>query len=246
MPITQDRFLEVLDAASSLVDLTHNIRRQARQNPSIIADANVVLERTTDNAARGIIKEFLESFNIIQSLLSDNEEIIGVLGAKIQAEQQYFKRVGRSNDRAAFYQRQKRSLIRAGRQGTYDQLRVDRENAKNREKELYPEEQEVTQSEAPPIISPVEPIDSESLSDRFAKLAKEEAEAKLANARTIAKATSTRQQPTAAPQIQLKPNSKHIPTEAGIGYDKDVISTSVPSLEELNAEGTSTPDKDLF
>lgn len=108
MPITQDRMIRVVTAASALADAHTALYRLMRDNMSIVAEANSVAAHTADANARASISRLVAMLGTIGHMINEatNENIEGIVKAK--AEKEYFARVQRKNERQAIYARQKR------------------------------------------------------------------------------------------------------------------------------------------
>ena len=108
MPITQDRFLVVIDAAIPIVELMRDLRRVVKQSASLIADANSALEHTEDESARKALQGLIGQVTIIYEMAVANDEALSALEVAVKTERKYFDRVKAENDRAAYKQRQAR------------------------------------------------------------------------------------------------------------------------------------------
>ena len=108
MPITQDRFIAVIDTADALVESYGTIYRLIRDNTDVTSNANSVLTYCEDKNACATIRELLGMFNVVNAVI--NETINGNLDGigKVKGEKQYFTRMRKVNDRQANYAKQKR------------------------------------------------------------------------------------------------------------------------------------------
>ena len=110
MPITQARFLAIIDAAAKVVELNRNLSKASYIRAQLIVEVNSVIANTNDSAIRMILQEMLGSINTIRDILNESDEVAVGLSAQILAEQQYFNRVANANDRTAYKQRQARRM----------------------------------------------------------------------------------------------------------------------------------------
>lgn len=124
MPITQDRFLAVIDAAAQILNTQRNIITLSKDNANVISRANSVVDHTNDEYARSIIQELLGIVHSMGEMVEQDHRTHLDLAATVLSEQNYFRRVKRSNERAAYYQRQKRNLIRDGHGYVYNEVPV--------------------------------------------------------------------------------------------------------------------------
>lgn len=112
MPITQARFIEVLEAADAILRSNSLLHELYRQSSRTITQANAVVDRSPDLIARSVMSELLALIHAMTSLVTEqaqqNAEFIGI----IRAEKIHFDRKKRANDKAAYYQRQKRKRDR--------------------------------------------------------------------------------------------------------------------------------------
>ena len=110
MPITQDRFLSVLDAATAILETQRLLHEVYRQNngDALISRANSVIANSPDNAAREIVDELTNMLIVMKNILleqaRDNAQLLG----RVMAEQNHFAKHKRANEKAAYYQREKR------------------------------------------------------------------------------------------------------------------------------------------
>ena len=109
MPITQERFLEVIEGGSRLIDLTTNIQKIVKKLiKEQLTNANSVINRSPDTYAKETMQEFKESFMMIEEILTSHRESFIDFETTIKTEQKYFQRFGKANQRSREYQQRKR------------------------------------------------------------------------------------------------------------------------------------------
>lgn len=108
MPITQDRFLTVIDAAIPIVELMRNLRRAIKQSSELMSNANSVLDHAEDEATRKALQGLIGQVTMIYEMTVANDEALSALEVAVKTERKYFDRVKNENDRAAYKQRQAR------------------------------------------------------------------------------------------------------------------------------------------
>jgi hypothetical protein len=110
MPITQDRFLTVIDGAARLLSYHRSMTQLATLDlTDDVMTANSVIAHVADQNARDIIQKLVNRILAIRENLLES----GGLGltdfqAVILAEQLHFAKVKGRNNRAAFYQKRQR------------------------------------------------------------------------------------------------------------------------------------------
>lgn len=111
MPITQDRFLTIVDGSAFLYETLREIEEMTKIKPEIFATANSLIDRLEDPVAKEILQEFLGVVNGIRDLLREHGWNINEISTQARVEQKYFARMKNANDRAARYQRQRRNNL---------------------------------------------------------------------------------------------------------------------------------------
>ena len=110
MPITQSRFLAVLNASADALALISTLRAQvARARPTIL-DANEALAHVSDPFVRQTLLALRETISAFDNILAENSEIYLAAQIAVASEQKYFARVGKANEKAAARQRLRRGV----------------------------------------------------------------------------------------------------------------------------------------
>jgi len=107
MPITQDRFLNVITGAKQVINLNKAIHVALERNVAIdLTNANAVLAHTHDLAARETIVALLNRIHSVRNVFIEMFEIdTHELLAIIMAEEIHFEKHRKRNERAAMHQR---------------------------------------------------------------------------------------------------------------------------------------------
>lgn len=111
MPITQDRFLDILETAQKLLDSFTNLEAEMEHGYAIdIASANSVLEHTSDSYASACIETLLGRLNRLGELVRTTNRLVTKeeLG-NLFHEQRHFNKHARINTRKAHVMQAKRS-----------------------------------------------------------------------------------------------------------------------------------------
>ena len=110
MPITQERFMNVIAGAKVAIRTNRMLRTALEQGLVIeFTEANTVIDHTQDVNARQTIISLLNRITRIRGIFleyrdDDTDELYGIL----LAEELHFQRTGKKNQRAAYKQRQAR------------------------------------------------------------------------------------------------------------------------------------------
>lgn len=111
MPITQERLMTVVDAASDILESLKLITSAVDENlDRELSDANSVIDHLSDPVAKEIFETLKGRLIYIQSLATKTTLKNSHLGGIVQGEQQYFQRMAKVNARAAHYQRRARIM----------------------------------------------------------------------------------------------------------------------------------------
>ena len=110
MPITQSRFLSVIDGARALLNTHRALRAALRDSAQTIAHANATLARTTDPHARESLSALTGTLAALNEILTASLEIHLDLTARIMAEDRHFAKAKVRNERQAARQAALRAL----------------------------------------------------------------------------------------------------------------------------------------
>ena len=108
MPITQERFITVLQAAKAILDKQRNIRQVNNDFEQVISEANAALERINDPIITAAIRPLFGLANTISSIVKSSDNVFFDLAVTVTAELKHFDKVKVANARAARLQRQER------------------------------------------------------------------------------------------------------------------------------------------
>lgn len=240
MPITQERFMNVVLGAKHIINLHRTIREIVYDNLyHTTVKANSVLIRSTDVSAMEVIKELLQQIQNIKETFNElNTSDMQELTAIILAEEIHFKRAGRKNQKARYYQTKHR-----------------------RENGIMPRAPEA-QLQTPHIIQRSTPLTIEdnpdnSIGFKFFQQQEEEKRQKILQD-TIAKQQKENKilfgeldldkRAEQEIELMLKEQTKTSEIPNGLrptNYDPRVSATSTPTQEELN-KLPSKPGEDLL
>ena len=267
MPITQDRLIKVVAYADTLLDIIDHTRDYVRQLKldETIMNINSIIDHVDDINT----KDALQSVKInLQSTLSLFTEIYvpQKLRDDVAEERIHFKQHAKHNLHMANYHRVKRSMARNYNESvrqvpTFDFL--------NQNPAGTPEPEGRERLDHTPLDMPSAPrlTIAERIARREAMGIVEEMPIRTNHSivppdaeptpLTPAQLSALRQEPApalaAVAEVEATPAAKSIgkikkkiPTEASPSYDPDVISNSVPSLEELNNNGLTPEGTDVL
>lgn len=240
MPITQERFLGFIEGFASYIDGFNHIRGLLRQSQAMLADTRAMLERIDDDHVKQLLVDYLALLTLVNDIAVEinNPE----LEAQALFEQKYFKANFRRNAKQAEYQRRwrfERGVTRTMRPPAQAQAPVA---------DTY----DANPSWQPDIAGAAAQAHAERERSAQAKFEEAKRIAREATALTRERLRQEReaqaaQAPSAAPGAKpaLVYNAKY-DHGAGVSYDPSVLSTSVPSLAELNAKDAIAPGEDVL
>lgn len=243
MPITQDRFLTIIYAANSLCELNGQTRRLLHGHRRTLREAQLLAERCPSNV-REILASLAGVLTAILDAHDDSIETYNDLVALVKAEHRHFTAATKSrNDRQRAKQKQARQIDQQKREGKYiDQFFYDGSEARGTS-ELPPENQSALLDEreaqpkaaeaAPPAWTP--PTRGKYTREEYDKMNLENMERKFGATHPEYLAERAR--------LEAEAKAGRYAHPAGVSYDKDVISTTVPSAAEL-AKPDFTSDQD--
>lgn len=108
MPITQDRFLAIINGASSLVEKMTQAHQIARPGDETIINANSLLEHTQDESVREVVTALLNDLQRVRSTLDEIMIDSVEVRAAIIIEREHFRKYARKNAKAAHYAHEQR------------------------------------------------------------------------------------------------------------------------------------------
>lgn len=205
MPITQDRFMAVVNNAGKIADGYMQIRRMAKAElGTIVSEANAVLLHEQNSPAANVIHRLLQYVHQLNAIIDESDLIAPELIATIEVERRYFQKNARANDKAAHYQRQARR-----RMGVPERSVPEREALANMP--LKPSDDVFTNA--------VEPVDVNS--PQYQKF--------LHDMRDTSAAERYAQESAERKRLRSIARANGEPVAGD-----EVVRTSVPSLAELN------------
>jgi hypothetical protein len=209
MPITQERYLATIEAADGLVQILATIKRILGNNETLLLEANSVIANTPDAVARENTRNLIGTITQIRDQIFRIDDTYNDMRHIIRTEKTHFAKFRNLNERKRLQQSYKRQILR----DYVEPLLAD------------PPSANVSLEVQRAIARNIEQVEREREAEaaaeaRHEERRKAEAEAKAAEA--------------SLPHTQPEPASPRIQTHAGLSYDPEVISTSIPSLEELN------------
>ena len=253
MPITQERFMTVIRGAKSILNVHKNVKDLVRR--STVDDTtsyNSVMLNCTDDNAKAVIEQLYGRLQAIRDMfleLTDMEtsELIAI----ILAEEIHFSKNMRKNEKARYYQTKARRdngvpqrnteatlTPPAEREFTYSPVQEFTETAtynatvEKMRKKFWPDaksNEEIIEKER---IENAKQFGNTSLDAAAIRELYLMQQAQLANAKATLSATPNT---TSAAKPELN----------GKSYDRTVLRTSVPTIEELNASEVK-PGEDVL
>jgi hypothetical protein len=101
MPITQSRFLSVIDGARAILDTHRALRATLRDSAELISHANATLAHTTDPLVRESLSSLTGTLATLAEILNSSLETHLDLTARIMAEDRHFAKAKARNERQA-------------------------------------------------------------------------------------------------------------------------------------------------
>jgi hypothetical protein len=224
MPIVQDRMIKVVSHADALLSMYDNMREFVKTIDfnEINSAANSMIDKVEDQRTKDGIAQVLSAFNTIYYLFKEFEVPPEVRNNIIE-ERTHFKANRKSNFYLANYQRYKRHAEKQMAESVA-QIPQFFSVASNKPND---DEVEMTKPAPPPKLTQAQ---KDYLDGRTSSLA----------------ATPSKQQEKTKSQERLKTDEAAPAKLTGRAYaDPDVVSTSVPSDEELYGKPVAS-DKDLL
>jgi hypothetical protein len=110
MAITQERFLQILNAADSLLMAHRTLSAIIRENNSLSSEINSVIANSPDANAVVVMQKYITFATLLQGIIIDHQELTLALMANIMSEKNYFAKNGKANERARYKQAEKRRM----------------------------------------------------------------------------------------------------------------------------------------
>jgi hypothetical protein len=255
MPITQDRFIAILDDADHIITMLETVKQFAQNMTEQISNANAVEARTLDPYAKKTIGELKGALISMKSFIDEGYQEASQGVIRIRTEQNVMKRVYKTNARAAYYQKRARIKQRVEKEGQnyvspWTDLPEGKFKSLREQAETIGGAVAVTPAEDHDpnfgFTGPPQPLTQrmqDYLDGKVATLDEpDEAEVKAAAEARQAKLTRMREEDRLFTEQVKKERAQglHQPT-----YDTEILSTSVPSLDELNKPPTAMGE-DVF
>lgn len=259
MPITQERFMTVVIGAKHIINMHRTVKEVIRNTiGQDMSEYNSVLMHSTDENAKQAILKLLNCIRNIRDHFTDlNNSDVDELTGIIIAEEIHFKKAARRNQKARYYQTQTRrdngimprtkeveiappavmhrSFPLSPQVMNIEDTTEFKQFQEDQRKKYWPSANE---REKLPIKQQIakEREENEHLFgpqniDDAAKLELELMQKVQATSLSETSPLSIHNEP---PQMTGKETALTNVIKGGASYDKSVIKTSVPSLEELN------------
>lgn len=109
MPITQSRFIGLINASADIIDATRALRAMtAPSYASAIINANAALAQAPPGPLADAVRELMEYVQRVDSAISEANILASDHAIAIQTEREWFRRNAKRNEKAALSQRKAR------------------------------------------------------------------------------------------------------------------------------------------